>query len=144
MEENLKDFTVNWAIFGLLFFCLMAFAINFMYDNNPIGLDDGSGDIFESIEESLNNNLYEIEPSSDKILNITSTTNPEASYLGSRDSVGISYEGYGTGRSFWQSAKPMITWIFSGAIGVMLITVLGGLIGFLGTYFIVKLIRQGN
>jgi len=144
VEENLKDFTINWAVFGLLFFCLMAFAISFIYYNNPIGLNDGAEDIFSTTHSSLNSSLYEVEPSSNKILNITSTTNPEASYLGSRDSVGISYEGYATGRSFWKSIKPMIAWIFTGEIGKMLITVIGGLIAFMGSYYIVKWIRTGT
>ena len=142
-EENLKDFTINWAIFGLLFVCLMAFAITFMANNNPIGLNDGAETIFNSSYASTEASLYEIEDNADRILNITAGTNPEAGFLGSRDSVGASYEGYATGRSFWQDAKPMISWVFTGDIGKILLTVFGGLLAWLGGYFITKWIRVG-
>ena len=143
-EDNLKDFTINWAIFGLLFFCLMGFAISFMANNNPIGLNDGSSDILSSTYSSMNGSLYEVETDSNELLNITAGTNPEASYLGSRDQVGTSYGTYGTGRSFWSSSKQMIQWIFTGEVGKILITTLGGLIAFLGVYFITKWIRVGT
>jgi len=142
-EENLKDFTINWAIFGLLFTCLIAFTISFMANNNPNGLNDGSSDIIGSSYTSMNSSLYEIEPQSNQLLNVTALTDPERSELGSRDSVGTSYGSYGTGRSFWSSAKPMIGWIFTGEIGKILLTTFGGLIAFLGVYFITKWIRQG-
>jgi len=144
VEDNLKDFTVNWAIFGLLFTCLMAFTISFMANNNPIGLNDGSSDIISSTYTSMNGSLYEIEPSSDELLNITAGTNPEASYLGSRDQVGTSYGTYSTGKSFWASSKQMIGWIFTGDVGKALITTLGGLIAFMGIYFITKWLRVGT
>jgi len=144
VEDNLKDFTINWAIFGLLFTCLIAFSITFMANNNPIGLNDGSSDILSSTQTALNSSLYEVEPDSDQMLNITSKTNPEASYLGSRDTVGSSYGTYGTGKSFWTDSKQMIQWIFTGDTGKILITVLGGLIAFMGLYFIAKWIRTGT
>lgn len=144
MEDNLKDFTINWAIFGLLFTCLMAFTISFMANNNPIGLNDGSDEIFSDSYTSMNGSLYEIEPTSDNLLNVTSKTNPEASELGSRDTVATAYETYGTATSFWSSAKPMIRWIFTGDIGKALLTTLGGLIAFLGIYFITKWWRTGT
>jgi len=142
-EENLKDFTINWAIFGLLFMCLLGFAITFMANNNPIGLNDGGSDIIESSYTSMNDSLYEIEPSGNQLLNVTALTDPERSELGSRDSVGTSYSSYGTGKSFWSSAKPMIGWIFTGDLGKILLTTISGLIIFLGIYFITKWIRQG-
>ena len=144
MEENLKDFTVNWVIFGPLFTCLMAFTISFMANNNPIGLNDGSDDIFSTTYTSMNGSLYEIESDSDELLNITSKTNPEASYLGSRDTVGTAFGTYGTGKSFWSSSKQMISWVFTGDVGKILLTTLGGLIAFLGIYFIGKWIRTGT
>lgn len=143
-EENLKDFTVNWAIFGLLFVCLIGFAITFMYNNNPIGLNDGADQIFNSSFDGIEGNLYEVEGNADEVLNITAGTDPEASFLGSRDSVGVSYKGYGTGRSFWTSAKTMIAWVFTGTIGNMLLAVFGGLIAWMGGYYIIKWIRTGQ
>jgi hypothetical protein len=143
MEDNLKDFTVNWAIFGLLFTCLLAFAISFMANNNAIGLSDGSDDVFSSSFVLVNSSLYGVEPSSDQLLNITAETNPEASYLGSGDTVATSSEGYGTAKNFWSDAKPLILWVFSGEIGKILLTTFGGLIAMLGVYFITKWIRVG-
>ena len=143
-ENNMKDFTINWAIFGLLFTCLMAFTISFMVNNNPIGLNDGASDILSSTYVSMNGSLSEIEADSDELLNITSKTNPEASYLGSRDTVGVSYGAYGTGKSFWSSSKTMIQWVFIGEIGKILVVTFSGLIGFLGVYFITKWIRTGT
>lgn len=143
-EENLKDFTINWTVFGLLFVCLLVFAITFMANNNPVGLNDGAEDILISTQGNISGNLYEVEPTSNEILNITAGTDPEASFLGSRDSVGVSYKGYGTGRSIWTSGKMMIAWIFTGDLGKLLLTVFGGLIAFIGGYYIVKWIRQGQ
>lgn len=143
-EDNLKDFTINWAIIGLLFVCLITFTIVFMANNNPNGLTDGSSDILTSTNTYMNSSLYEIEPNSDELLNITSKTNPEASYLGSRDTVGTSYGTYATGSSFWTSAKTMIGWIFTGEVGKVLLITIGGLIGFLGVYFITKWVRTGT
>jgi len=44
-ENNLKDFTTNLILGGALMFCLITFAITFTLNNNPIGLNDGTGDI---------------------------------------------------------------------------------------------------
>ena len=39
-DENLKDFTINWVLFGLLFFCLLTFTIIFIANNNSDALGD--------------------------------------------------------------------------------------------------------
>jgi len=79
----------------------------------------------------------------DVILNITANTNPEASELGSRDSVAAAYETKATATGFFSSMKLLISWIVVGEMGKMLLAVFGGIVGFLSVYFIVKWIRNG-
>ncbi len=143
VEDNIKDFTINWVIFGLLATCLIAFAITFMYENNPYGLNDGSLEKLTSTDVDLNTRLYSLEGDGDELLNITSKTDPEVSQLGSKDSVATAYKMKDSGVSFWTSAKSLIGWVFTGEIGKILLGTFGGLIGFLSVYFIIKLIRTG-
>lgn len=142
-EENIKDFTINWIVLGLLGFCLISFAISFMYNNNPIGLGDSAEGIFTQTQSNLSTRLYQTPADADKVLNITANTNPEAGDLGSRDSVASSYSVSGTGRGFFETTKIFIAWVFVGEMGQMLVAVFGGLIGFLAVYFIVKWIKNG-
>ena len=143
-EDNLKDFAVNWMVIGLLLFCLIAFTLSFMYDNNPIGLNDGSSIILNTTNSNLNTRLYAVESEADELLNITANTNPEVSDLGSRDSVATAYKTYGTSKGMWESTKILIAWVFVGETGKILLGVFTGLIGFLGVYFITKWIRTGS
>lgn len=142
-EENLKDFTINWVIVGLLLFCLISFTTMFMYNNNPIGLNDGTGEVFSQTNQNLTSKLYRVQQDSDKVLNITANTNPEASDLGSRDSVASSYSAQGTSMGFFDSMKVFISWVFVGEIGQMLIVVFSGIIGFTAFFLIYKWIRNG-
>lgn len=142
-EESLKDFTSNWIIVGLLTFCLMSFTIAFMYNNNPLGLGDEADGKFETSTQNLSNNLYEMETDSNSVLNITANTNPEASDLGSRDSVASAYKQKESAMGFFDSIKTFLSWILVGDLGKMLISVFGGIVGFAAVYFIVKWIRNG-
>lgn len=143
-EDNIKDYTINWIVLGLLMFCLLSFAIAFMYSNNPIGFGGNeTADKFLSVQTGVNTQIYAIEGSADTVLNITANTNPEASQLGSRDSVAAAYQVQGTSVGVWDSLKVFISWIFVGELGKMLITVITGIVGFTGAYFIVKWIRTG-
>jgi hypothetical protein len=114
-----------------------------MFYNNPIGLDDGTQNIFSSTNANISSKLYSLESSSDNVLNITANTNPETSYLGSRDSVATAYDTYHSSSSFWTQGKLLIGYVFTGDSGKILITTLGGLIGFIGVYLIIRLVRQG-
>jgi hypothetical protein len=143
VDENIKDFTVNWIIFGLLTFCLISFTISFMYNNNPEGFDDGTDDKFSNLNSGIGQKLLASEQDADVILNITANTNPEASQLGSRDSVAAAYETKATATGFFSSMKLLISWIVVGEMGKMLLAVFGGIVGFLSVYFIVKWIRNG-
>ena len=69
-EDNLKDFTVNWIITGLLLTCLLAFAITFMANNNPLGLGDDADYVFNNTYTNLNTQLLEVDTESNELLNI--------------------------------------------------------------------------
>jgi hypothetical protein len=142
-EENIKDFVVNWVVLGLLVVSLMSFTISFMYNNNPLGLGDNADSILNQTTSSVSTKLYQSQQDADVVLNITASTNPEASDLGSRDSVAASYSAGGTGKSFFESIKVFLAWVLVGDIGKMLIAVFGGIIGFSVFYYIYKLIRNG-
>ena len=115
-----------------------------MYANNPIGLNDGSEDILSGTDTNMRTSLQEIEGDTNELLNITAQTNPEVSFLGSRDSVATAYETAGSAKSQWANTKTLIKWVFSGDVGVILLSVFSGLIGFLSIYFITKWIRIGS
>ena len=142
-DSNIKEFTVTWTLFGLLFICLIGFAVSFMFNNNLEGLGDTSN-FFEDSQTGLEKNLIELPGSGDELLNITAKTNPEESFLGSRDSVATTYSLIGTSRGFLDSSKILLSWIFSGTVGKMLLAVFGGLFSIAGLYWIVKLVRTGG
>ena len=142
-DESLKDFTVNWMVGGLLLFCLLAFAISFAYNNNPDALNDGTGDVFDSSNTDISTKLYASSEDSNTLLNITANTNPEVSDLGSRDSVAASFGAKGSGTSYWESSKSLLSWVFSGTSGKLLLGTIGGIIGILSMFFIWRFVRNG-
>lgn len=143
--NNLRDFSTQWIVGGFLLTCMLSFAISFMFVNNPIGFgDEGINSQFENAQSSTVTLLEQSEEDSDNVLNVTSNTNPEVSDLGSRDSVSTSFSTYGSAKQQFEAAKTMASWVFSGAIGKMLIGVLGGVIGLLAYFFIAKHIRTGE
>lgn len=142
-DDNIKKFTMTWVLFGLLFISLITFAINFMAENNPTGLGD-SEEIFNNTQRQMTNTLIELPEEGDLLLNITSKTNPEVSFLGSRDSTATSYGLTGTGKGFFESSKIFFGWVISGAVGKMLLAVFGGLFSIASLYFIINFIRTGR
>lgn len=144
-EDNLKDFTITWIVGGFLIFCLLTFAILFMYNNNnTYGFDEGSQGIFESGEDDYSNKLLvETPDTSNKLLNITANTNPEISDLGSRDSVSAGYEAQGSAVSHWESSKKLLAWVFTGDSGKVLISTIGTIVSFMGGFFLWRFIRNG-
>ena len=143
-EDSLKDFTINWILTGTLMVCLVAFAIIFMYDNNEGGLGSDTDKIFSNTNSNLTNNLLASSEDSDTLLNITSNTNPEASELGSRDSVATSFKSKASATDYWEGGKNLMSWVFSGTTGKLLISVFSGIIGFLAFFYITKFIRLGT
>jgi hypothetical protein len=142
-EDNLMGFTMSSITTGLLLFCLISFTILFMINNNPNGLGDVAQGKLTYTQSNLSGRLLSTDKDADKVLNITANTNPEASELGSRDSVSSSYSAFGASKGFFESTKILIAWVFVGEIGQMLLIVFGGIIGFLGFYFIYKFIKNG-
>lgn len=142
-QDTLKDFSMSGVVGGLLLTCLLAFSIQFMLANNTNGFGD-TGDVFDTSYTNQEGALLEGPQDADILLNITANTNPEVSDLGSRDSVATSYSAVGAGKKSWEQAKYLISWVFSGDSGKLLLGVLGGLIGLLSYFFIYKHIRQGN
>lgn len=142
-ENNVKDFTLNWILMGLLCFSLMFFATSFMYSNNAGGL--GDADTFlNGTSNDLTTNLAQVSEDSNRALNITAGTNPEASELGSRDSVSTAFEFKKTGTGMFESMKLFFSWIIRGEAGEMLLAVFGGMLGFLVVYYGLKFIRTGS
>lgn len=142
-DEGLKDFTVNWILAGLLLFSLIAFATDFFSSNNANALNDGTGAIFNQSSGGLSNKLIESPEDSNTLLNITSNTNPEVSDLGSRDSVAVGFGSKGTGTSYWETSKTLLSWVFSGTAGTYLLATIGGLVGLLAMFYIWRFIRNG-
>ena len=142
-EENIKQFTISWIVVGLLLFCLLTFTFTFMLNNNPSGLGTEANVILGVTESGVESRLLQVEGDSDDLLNITANTDPERSELDSRDSVATGYGYRETSVSFWQGTKIFISWVFSGDVGKVLISVISGILGFLSVYYIVKFIRQG-
>lgn len=142
-DENIKDFTINWMIIGLLTFCLVSFTVLFMYNNNPTGLGDSADNKLADLSDDLGTKLGNTRDDSNVVLNITANTNPEASELGSRDSVSSAYKTSSTGTGFFESTTILLSWILTGEMGKMLLAVFGGMVGFASVYLIVKWIRNG-
>jgi len=142
-EDNIKGFTIEWILVGLLLFCLLSFTFSFMYYNSDHGLDSNTNSLLNGTSNDIKVKLFELDNESNALLNVTSNTNPEVSQLGSRDSVATAYGYKGSTTSTWNQFKTLIGWIFSGDMGKVLIATLGGILGFLGLYYIIKSIRTG-
>ncbi len=139
---NLREFSNEWILFGLLFFCLMTFALLFMVNNNSIGLAE-AGEKFDNLSSGMQSNLVAVEGKSDSLLNISAQSNPEISDLGSKDSVATSYGVMGNARGFMTSFKVFLGWMITGTAGQMLVSVIAGLFGLTALHLITKWIRQG-
>ena len=142
-DESIKDFGVSWIQYGVVLFCLITFTGVFMAANNPIGLGDAATTQLSITGNNLSSSIYQVAEDSDGLLNISADTDPTEGYLGSRDSVATSYGIMGMGKAFFTSSKSLISWIFGGLVGQMLLTVFGGLFGLVSLYWIIKLIRNG-
>jgi len=140
-DQNIKDFTINWVLFGLLVFCLLAFAISFVANNNPTSLGDTQG-TFETTSAALQDSLLEVEGDTNSQINISADLQSEESQLGTRAAASTSYGLMETGTRFWKKIKGLISLVFSGLMGQIIIGVLGGLIGIAALYYIIKLIRS--
>lgn len=140
--DNLKDFSIQWVLFGLLFFSLLAFATTFIYNNNAGALGT-AGDKLDIYQTDMQGNLVATSADTEVLLNLTAQNNPEVSNLGSKDSVATSYGIFGTAKTFLSSSRLFMGWIIEGMSGQILISVFFGMFGLLSLYFITKWIRSG-
>lgn len=139
-NQNLKDFTTNWILLGLLAFSLLAFILAFVGSNNPLAFGDSSG-IFQDTSNSLNSKLTQVDSAANNVSNITAVTNSLDSSGSNVASASSSYNFLGTGKSFWKAFINLIGYVFSGTSGAILIAVLGGLLIYEAIYWIITLGR---
>jgi hypothetical protein len=142
-DENIKDFGVSWIQLGVVLFCLITFATIFMAQNNPIGLGTDASTQLGITSDNISSSIFQVTNETDALLNISANTNPTEGYLGSRDSVASSYGIMGVASSFFTSTKTLISWVFGGAIGEMLLVLFGGLFSLASLYWIIKWVRNG-
>lgn len=140
--NSLKDFSIEWVLFGLLFFSLMTFAVVFMANNNADGLGSAQGQ-FDFYIQNTSGNLISVEVDSNRLLDISAENNPEVSFQGSKDSVTTSYGIVGNARNFMSSFQLFMGWILVGDSGQLIVSTLVGMFGMMSLYFITKWIRQG-
>jgi len=142
-QEGLKDFAIEWVVFGLLFISLMSFATLFMYNNNEDGLGS-SADKFNKFSTNVTSSLIEVEGDSNDLLNISVQNDPEVSDQGSKDSVATSYNIVSVAKKQMNSFKLFLSWMFKSSAGEMIIAVVVGMFGLLSVAYITEWIRQGN
>lgn len=140
-DQDIKDFTVSWILFGLLFFSLMIFTVNFMYNNNPDALGSDVDSKFEIYQGNLSRDLLQLEDDSNELLNISAITDSENQNTGTRVSASTSYGFWNSASQIWNNSIDFIGWMFSGTVGQILIGVFGGLIGLSVLFFIIRLGR---
>jgi len=140
-DKDIKDFTINWVLVGLLVFSLLAFAVSFVTNNNPDALGDTKG-TFDSSYSNLQDSLLEVEGDTNLQTNISADLQSEESQLGTRAAASTSYGLMGTGVGFWRNIKSLLSLVFSGLVGQIVIGVFGGLIGIAALYYIIKLIKS--
>ncbi len=114
-----------------------------MASNNPIGLGDDTAVQLGVTGDNLSSAIFLLPENSDALLNISADTDPTEGFLGSRDSVATTYGIMDMGRAFFTSSKTLISWIFGGIVGQMLLAIFGGLFGLVSLYWITKWIRNG-
>lgn len=141
-NDNIKDFSINFIIYGLLFLSLSTFTVLFITSNNSNAIGSDLLDTTNNSIVSVNSNLVAIEGTGDSISNTTSFTNPEASYLGSKDQVDTAYKMAGSAKTSFEASKKMLS-IVLGDYPV-LIAVFSGIVIFSMVYFIIKLLRVGT
>lgn len=141
-DQNIRDFSVNWVLFGLLIFSMLVFTINFIGNNNPDALTSGEKKNLETVYNNLSNSLFEVQSDTNSQINLSADLGSEESQIGSLAASSTSYGLMGTGTGFWENIKVLFGWVFSGLAGQIILGVFGGLIGISALYFVIKLIRS--
>jgi hypothetical protein len=89
----------------------------------------------------MTNKLVKIDVEIDSVLNLTAKMDPEKSQLGSGESVSSSFSIFSSGKSIWTQSISLLSWVFQGDVGKILVGTIGGMIGLLGVYYISKFVR---
>ena len=142
MIDNLKEFSSMMALAALLFVSLLYFAVEFTADNNSDALQS-SDSKFQTFKSNVTSNLISTESEGNVLLNISAESDPEASELGSSDSVATAYGMAENSGNFFDNLRLFFVWVFPGTAGYIVITVIAGLFAFSLVYFITKWIRVG-
>ena len=140
-NQNMKDFTTNWILFGLLLFSLMSFAIGFFYNNNPTGLGS-SQDIFENSVDNISESLLEIETEGNEQMNISALIESGSADAGTRVATSKTYGLFGSATTFFNHSKLFLSWMMSGITGQIIIGVVGGLFLIAVIYFSAEMLRR--
>lgn len=141
MADNIKDFAITWILAGLLMLSLLSFALTFAFNNNDKALGENQEQI-NILKNNFSNSLTEIEGDMDSKINSSAKLNSEDSSLGVAAASSTSYGFFGTSQSNWTILKLMIAWVFAGSFGQMIVKIISGIIGLVGLYYIIKLIRS--
>ena len=141
--KQISHFAERFSIIVIVMFCLIVFAAIFMAMNNPIGLGEEAATQLESTGGNLSSAIFLVPEDVDALLNISADTDPTEGFLGSRDSVATTYGIMDMAHVFFTSSKTLISWVFGGEIGKMLLAIFGGLFGLVSLYWITKWIRNG-
>ena len=127
---------------SLLFASLLYFATGFTAQNNPTALGS-TGSKFDTFKGNITSTLVNTESEGNILLNISAKSDPEASLLGSSDSVATSYGISGSSGSFFDQLRSFMEWVIPGSNGAFVVAVLAGLFAFGLVYFITKWVRVG-
>lgn len=141
MADNIKDFTITWISAGLIIFALLSFTFIFVYSNNPAALGENE-DQLNIMRGNFSDHLTEIEGNMDTQMNASAKLNSEEATLGSTSSSSSSYSLMGETQTSWTNIKIMIAWVFAGDFGRTLITILSGIVGLVGLYYVIKFIKS--
>lgn len=141
-DEELRQAVITWSLLGLLSFSLIGFFLTVVSSNNISSL---SPEYFNKLNATKNNlNTYFVNSSAtaDKVLNSTSFTNPEASYLGSKDQVATAYDVAGSAKGSFEQLKLLIGIAFSQNPEYLIF--FGGIIIFSFVMLIISFLRIGK
>jgi hypothetical protein len=142
-QQNLKDFVVTYVLLGVLMFGLVTFTIYFIGNNNPAAITSEYGDILNVTSQDLTVRLVETNAAAEEVSNSTRSTNPEASFLGSRDQVASAYKMAGSSKYLWESSKPL-TSVVLGENATIILLIFSGIIVFVFVFRIFRFIRIGE
>lgn len=139
-SDNIKDFSINLILYGLLFVALSTFTVIFISENNTNAISPELMNLVNGSSSESQSRLVELNEESNVMLNITSYTDPEASYLGSKDQVATAYKMTGSAKRSWESSKSVLSVVIQDP---KIIIIFSSIILFSMVYFILKFLRTG-